>query len=89
MSKRTGDLWWVTPPGAVGPLVVVIAIVVLPLIFFLAATGRYLEAVLAATAGVFFLCLAILDVLGEILGSIRDLNGALGDREKEDTKRSA
>jgi len=85
MSKRTGDLWWVTPPGLVGPLVVAIAIACLALTIFFAATGRYLEAVLATTTGVFLLCLAILDVLGEILGSIRDLNGVLGGRQKEDT----
>ena len=89
MSKRTGDLWWVTPPGTVGPLVVAIGIVGLALTIFLAATGRYLEAVLATTTVVLLLCLAILDVLGEILGSIRDLNGVLGGRQKEDTEQPA
>jgi len=89
MRKRTGDLWWVSPPGIVGPLVVAIFIVVLALIGLFAVTGRYLEAVLATTVGVFFLCLAILDVLGEILGSLRDLNGGLGGRKKEDTGQPA
>ena len=89
MRKRTGDLWWVSTQGIVGPLVVAIFIVVLALIGFFAGTGRYLEAVLAATAGVFFLCLAVLDVLGEILGNLRDLNGVLGGRKKEESGQPA
>ena len=88
MSKRTGDLWWVSPPKAVGPLVLVVMAVVAVLVIFFAATGRYLEAILATTAGVFLLCLAVLDVLGEILGSIRDLSGVLQGREKEDSESS-
>lgn len=89
MKKRTGDLWWVTPPGVVGPLAIAILIVVLAIVGVFAMSGRYLEAVLAIAAGIFFLCLAILDVLGEILGSVRDLNAVLGGQKKEDVGRPA
>ena len=89
MSKRTGDLWWVSPPGIVGPLVIAIAIVGLVLVAFYVVSGRYSEAVLVTTGAVFFVCLAILDVLGEILGGIRDLKGVLGEREKGDTEQPA
>jgi len=89
MKRRTGDLWWVSPPGAVGPLVIALLLVVVAIVASLTMSGRYLEAVLAIAAGVFFLCLAILDVLGEILGSVRDLNAVLGGQKKEDTGRPA
>jgi hypothetical protein len=86
MSKRIGDLWWVSPPKVVGPLVLFIMAVVVVLVIFFAVTGRYLEGILATTVGIFFLCLTVLDVLGEILGSIRDLRGVLQGREKEDAE---
>ena len=89
MSKRTGDLWWVSPPSAVGPLVIVILIVGVVLVAWCAATGRYMEAVLTVGAGISLLCMAILDVLGEILGSIRDLDGHLAGRHNRDDERPA
>jgi uncharacterized protein YqgC (DUF456 family) len=83
MKKRTGDLWWVSPPAVVGPLVLAVALVGLGFVVFFAMTDRYLEAVLATTVGIFMLCLGVLDVLGEILGSIRDLGDKLGGKKKE------
>jgi energy-converting hydrogenase Eha subunit G len=83
MKKRTGDLWWVSPPAVVGPSVLAVVLVGLGFVVFFVMTDRYLEAVLATTAGIFMLCLGVLDVLGEILGSIRDLGDELGGKKKE------
>jgi len=85
MKKRKGDLWWVSPPELVGLLVVLISIVVLLLIGFFIYKGQYLEAILVSTAGCYLLGLALCDFLGEILGSIRDLNSVLKEQEKVDT----
>ena len=89
MSKRKGDLWWVTPPAALGSGVIVIIIAVIVLSIFLYVNSRYLEAILVTTIGIFLLCMVFCDLLGEILGSIRDLNDVLRGREKEDTKKPA
>jgi hypothetical protein len=89
MKRRKGDLWWVTPPAALGPGVIVIIIAVIVFSIFLYVQARYLEAILVTTIGIFLLCMVFCDLLGEILGSIRDLNDVLKGREKEDPKKPA
>jgi hypothetical protein len=78
MSKRTGDLWWVTPPRLVGPLILVVFIAVAGLAISFVTSGEILEAVLTTTSGIFLLCVAILDLLGELVGGMRDLSGRMG-----------
>ena len=78
MSKRTGDLWWVSPPRVVGALVLAIFFAVAGLAIFLLTSGKIQEAVLTTALGIFLLCFAIVDLLGELVGSIRDLSGRVG-----------
>jgi hypothetical protein len=86
MSKREVNLW--SYPGF-GIFIGLVVVCLITYIIEFCINGRYLEAILTATCGgVFFLFFALY-FLGEILGSIRDLNDVLRGREKEDTEKPA
>lgn len=86
MKKRSGDLWWVSPPAVVGPLVVGVTIVGALLVLFLARSGNYQGAILVTAGAIFFVCLAIADLLGEILGCLRDAQ-TQGTEPENETER--
>ena len=89
MKRRKGDLWWATPPAVLGLGGVMMIIGLAILIALYCTNGRYLEAILTTTIGILLFLLMVCDLLGEIIGSIRDLNDVLKGREKEDPKKPA
>jgi len=88
MSKRKGDLLWVTPPKAFGVLIILIVFGEIAYMLEFCTQGRYLEAILSATIGIGIFLILALDLLREILGSISDLKGVLEGQEKEDAEQS-
>lgn len=58
---------WATPPAILGPLVIVIFVIVAVVAGFCAVTGRYPQAILACAAGAFFILVAIIDMIAEVI----------------------
>jgi hypothetical protein len=67
MKREKHAEWWATPPKLVGPGVVILVFLVIPLCGFFVAGGRFQEAILTCAAGAVFILVALLDLVAELI----------------------
>jgi hypothetical protein len=67
MKREKHAEWWASPPKLVGPLVVILFLVGMPLCGFFVASSRFQEAILTCAAGSVFILVALLDLVAELI----------------------
>jgi len=85
MQKPKDSEWWATPPKIVGPLVIVVVLATIVIGAFMGFTGKIQEAMLIVMAGIFFLLIALIDLVAELIrfatliADSKEEQGALSD----------
>lgn len=67
MKREKHAEWWATPPKLVGPLVVILLLLVMSFCAFFVASGKFQEAILTCAVGAFFVLVALLDLVAELI----------------------
>jgi hypothetical protein len=67
MNRERHAFWWATPPAILGPLVIAICVLVIIGVAVFVAMSRYQEAILTCAAGGFFVLVAVVDMLAEVV----------------------